>query len=428
LPKTPRINVEDLVGARGFGHIYKPKYTDKKTRERKESAFWWIEYSHEGKRHFVSSKSKNHADAVKLRNEIFKQLWGGRLPWLERREVTLENVLDAALTKARNKGRASVPAMELASARLLGNPSRLGTPKTERQRGIHRRIAGVRLGGTNTFRAGAVTDPVIDAYVAGRLAQKYKPATLNRDLAMLRRALRIAYRTRDEHGQRLIAVIPEIELLEEDNVREGFPTEAEYQAIRARLPPILQGLADFYRVTGYRKREPLRITIDMVDEREGVIMLSPRLAKSRQWRANWPYKKHPVLRAAIERQLELRGEIELARGIIISTLFFWEDGRPIKSFRSAWTKASAAAGYAHRLVHDFRRMAARDLAKSCRNRKVARRLLGAKTDSIFDRYNIVTEEDEGAAVEALADFHEAAETVRPRVEPLAKKKKGGGAV
>lgn len=424
MPKTPRINIEDLVGARGFGHIYKPKYTDRKTKERRESAFWWIEYSHEGKRHFVSSKSKNHADAVKLRNEIFKQLWGGRLPWIERREVTLEDVLDAALMKARNKGRASVPAMELATARLLGDSSRLGKPKTDRQRETHRRIAAVCLGSGKALRAGAATDPVIDAYVAGRLAQKYKAATVNRDLAMLRRALRIAYRTRDGHGQRLIAVIPEIELLEENNVREGFPTEAEYQAIRARLPPILHGLADFYRVTGYRKREPLRITVDMVDEREGVIMLSPRLAKSRQWRANWPYKRHPVLKAAIERQLELRGQIERERGIIISALFFWEDGRPIKSFRNAWEKAAAAAGYPHRLIHDFRRMAARDLAKSCNDRKVARRLLGAKTDSIFDRYNIVTEEDEGAAVEALADFHGSSEPGRPRVEPLARKTGG----
>lgn len=271
--------------------------------------------------------------------------------------------------------------------------------------------------------AAAINEPMIETYVSARKAQGYRPATINRDLAMLRRAMILAHRSRDEHGQPLVVTVPVIELLVEDNVREGFPEEGEFQAIRAHLPPILQGLADFYRLTGYRKREPLRITMDMVDQVAGVIRLSPKLAKSRQWRAAWFYRKHPRLAAAVQRQLELREQIQAERGIVIPTLFFWMDGRPIKSFRRAWKKAAAAAGYPNRLVHDFRRMAARDLRRSGVDPKTARRLIGAKTGSIFDRYDITTEEDEAQAVEALAQYHEATSGGVPKVVPL---KSGSG--
>ncbi len=55
---------------RGIGLVYRPKYRDKATGEPKESATWWIRYSHHGAKHRESSKSevrKDASDLLKLR-------------------------------------------------------------------------------------------------------------------------------------------------------------------------------------------------------------------------------------------------------------------------------------------------------------------------------------------------------------------------
>jgi integrase len=58
-----------------------------------------------------------------------------------------------------------------------------------------------------------------------------------------------------------------------------------------------------------------------------------------------------------------------------------------------WNLAREAAGAPGALVHDFRRTAARRYVRQRVNENTAMKLLGMKTRSIFDRYNIVTEED-----------------------------------
>jgi integrase len=81
-------------------------------------------------------------------------------------------------------------------------------------------------------------------------------------------------------------------------------------------------------------------------------------------------------------------------------VFTWENGRPVKDFRGAWDKMTAAAKVPV-LVHDFRRSAARNLLRAGVNRDVARRITGHKTDSMFSRYNIVAESDLAEAAEKI---------------------------
>ena len=69
------------------------------------------------------------------------------------------------------------------------------------------------------------------------------------------------------------------------------------------------------------------------------------------------------------------------------------NGKPISSFRDAWLKACEIAEVEGRFVHDLRRTAARRLVRSGVPECTAMALLGHKTRSIFDRYNITSESD-----------------------------------
>lgn len=74
-------------------------------------------------------------------------------------------------------------------------------------------------------------------------------------------------------------------------------------------------------------------------------------------------------------------------------LLFGADQRPKKSFRRAWRRACLAGGLPGRIPHDFRRTAVRNLERAAVPRSVAMELVGHKTESVYQRYDIVAERD-----------------------------------
>src|SRR5579871_3144361 len=98
-------------------------------------------------------------------------------------------------------------------------------------------------------RALSITPDRIAAYTAARLGRGVAPATVNRELAALRRMFSLAVKT----GQ--ILARPPITLLTEDNAREGFAEPAEFEAVAAHLPPAYADAARFAYLTGWRKTE-----------------------------------------------------------------------------------------------------------------------------------------------------------------------------
>ena len=69
-------------------------------------------------------------------------------------------------------------------------------------------------------------------------------------------------------------------------------------------------------------------------------------------------------------------------------------------------KPKPKVAYRGLIFHDLRRSAVRNLTRSGVSEKIARDITGHKTRSVFDRYNIVSENELTGAGRKLAAFQE----------------------
>jgi integrase len=238
------------------------------------------------------------------------------------------------------------------------------------------------------WRADTITTDAVRRYQLHRREQNAAAATINRELQALHRMLQLAF-TREQLAR--VPVFPT--RLIENPARQGFFEHEEYLKVRAELPPAFQDVLDFAYYSGWRRNEILFLTWEEVDLAGGVIRLSPDRSKTRAGRV---LPISPPLRQVLERRLKRRSASD--------PRVFCRDGVPVREWRYALRDACRKAKVPHRLLHDCRRTAARNLIRAGVPERVAMILTGHKTRSVFDRYNIVNERELLTAGERLADY------------------------
>lgn len=247
----------------------------------------------------------------------------------------------------------------------------------------------IRLHLTPAFggrRLSAIGVPDLRAFSVARLEAKAAPAEINRELAIVRRAFRLAIKAERYHGR-----VPNFPMLAEDNVRTGFFDQEMFTAVRAKLPAPLQPVVTFAYVMGWRvQSELLSLEWRQIDRKAHTIRLDAGATKNKRGRVV-NYSDNGDLLGLVS-DLWKQQETLKDKGTICPRVFH-RNGRRIKTFRRAWATACEDAGFPGRILHDLRRSAVRNLVRSGTPDTVAMKITGHQTRSVFDRYDISSEAD-----------------------------------
>ncbi|OFW10097.1 MAG: hypothetical protein A3G20_06285 [Acidobacteria bacterium RIFCSPLOWO2_12_FULL_59_11] len=357
---APVAQKKDKPRLKGFGSLYK------------RGNLWWIGYSVNGRWFRESSGSESDTVALNLLKKRWKEVGKGRFIGPSEDKVRMDDLFEAVRVDYRNNARRSTKDLE------------------GRIRNLEAAFAGMR--------AVDVAESLIERYKANRLSENIKkgkrkvcPATVNRELGVLRRAFRLAVR------QKRISAAPNITLFEENNARQGFVEPKEFEAIASNLPKHLQDFCRFAYATGWRKGELQTLRWADVNRDAQTIILRSEHSKN----------KEPRLLPLTGELGEIVARRWAARVIqnvdgttgLAEYVFHCGDGRPVGEFRKTWKAACKKAGKPGLLVHDLRRSAVRNFDRSGVSQTVAMKISGHKTDSVYRRYRIVSESDIREALE-----------------------------
>jgi integrase len=338
-----------------MGSIFRPTYRAA-DGTRRAAAVWWLKYRAQGRIIRESSGTENRKAAERTLRIKEGAAEEGR-PVIPRADkVTVGDLLDTLAAEYKSNGRrVDRLAVSLKHLRPVFDP----------RRALH------------------VSSADVIAYSATRQAAGAANASINRELAALKRAYRLALT-----GERLPRA-PHIPLLREDNVRQGFFERAAFEAVRSRLAPELRGLVTAAFITGWRVPSELQtLQWRQVDPKAGTVRLEPGTTKNRDGRT---FIMTSELREVLEAQRAETDRWQRARGRIIPWVFH-RHGKPIRDFRTAWRLACEQAGVPGRIPHDLRRTAVRNLERAGVSRSVAMKLVGHKTEAVYRRYSIADEQ------------------------------------
>ena len=356
-----------------------------RTFKRRGSTCWWISYYQRGKEIRESAANAVMEAAARKRRKFTEADARG----------AAEKLLEKRLREVANDRDGLKPFVGPQQDRLtvgnlldsLESDFKLRGRKSVKQTLDHLRIVRTYFG---DLRAVSVSAETVGRYIEKCMADGQKPATVNRRTTLLRQAFRLAVRRRQ------ISSAPEIPKLREDNARRGFFEKAEFDSVVNGLPKYLKGFARFAFLSGWRKSEIASLQWADVDMAGQVIRLRSEHSKNGQGRA-LVLAGH--LWDTIARQWAMREFRKRDKTSGISLYVFHRKGKPVGDIRKSWEPACKTAKVEGKLFHDLRRTAVRNMVRAGVPERVAMGVSGHKTRAVFDRYNIVSEDDLRQAME-----------------------------
>jgi site-specific recombinase XerD len=339
---------------KGSGSVFQRTYRDSKGKLRKTSN-WYIEFVAGNRTVRESTDFTKRTDAAEFLKKRIADAFGGKI--VLSRNVTFEDLRNLIVIDYQNNGRKSYA--ELKSTRLP-------------------RLDAV-FGGTKAID---ITTAAIERYKSLRLTDKAANATINRELASLKRMFRLGLR------QGMVATMPYISMLTEHNVRKGFFEPDQFRAILKHLAPEYHALFELAYITGWRIRSELltRQWRHVDFSSKGWLRLDPGEAKDAT--SGREFQFTTWMRDILTRQRKYVSQVEKRTGKVIPWVFCRADGGQIRDYNSDWRAACTLANI-QRIPHDFRRTAVRNLERAGVPRTTAMAMIGHKTESIYRRYSIV---------------------------------------
>ena len=397
LEQTEEAHREEAV--RGDGRIY----------QRPGSPFWWCAYYLRGKQYRESTEQIDPDKALRfLRNKLKEvhadQIGAKTFIGPQQQRATVDQLLDNLECDYKLRGKWSVK--------------------------VNSNVKPLREHFGN-WRAVDVTSGAVRAYIEQLRQDGYSAATCNRRTQLLGQAYKLAVRTMKLSAAPFIPRLSEV-----GNERQGFFETEHLDAVIKHLPEYLRDFVKCDFLIGWRKGA-LR-SLRWSDVSDGVIYLRAVNSKNRK-------------PESVPLEGELNEIIDRRRAAAVwqskdgeghfSEYVFHDHGRPIGDFRKAWASACCAAGvgklvcpkcradidadnkctecrgvwkreelkYNGAIFHDFRRTAARNLVRAGVPVPVAMKITGHRTDSMFRRYAIVSEEQKREALAKTQLYLAAAE-------------------
>ena len=341
---------------RGTGSVYRQK----------NSRFWWIRYSNNGRPVRESSGFTLKRRAEKLLLEKLAQVAAGTFVSPKDRRAEVRELVSDLIGWYRTVRNKPVFADDTQSRWALHLEPFFGNMRAEHL-------------GTDQVRT----------YRALRAEQKASPVTVNRELQVLRKAYRLAA----DSTPPKVRMVPRFEMARENNARKVFMDTRTVDALKQAASH--EGLwarcfVEMIFTLGWRKGEVINLTAGNIHLAENIVRIEDT--------KNGEPREAPLtqnLRLLLEPLVSCRTRDE--------RLF------PVKDPRYMWRRICKASGIkAGRtdgyIIHDSRRTTARTKRAAGVDQSVTMALMGWKGETMFRRYGIVNTADKLVALQLSEEW------------------------
>jgi integrase len=354
--------VQSLKGANTMNEHATPRPRGSGSIYQNGSAVWWVKFYVRG----IARRESSHSTDRKVAEKLLKRRLAEveTKTYIPRTNVKIDELIADLLAEYRQQRRKSIKTAEWRWKKHLEPFFR-------------------------NLSADDLNTDLVQRYCAKREEEKAAGASINRELAVLKRAFHLAMKRTPPK----VRSCPVISMYKESDPRTGFLEDAQYTSLAMECSKVglwLRALLTTAYSFAFRKGELLSMRVKQIDLATGTIRLEAGTTKNGEGRA-----------------VKMTREVAtLLTACVIGKkpddfVFTRQNGKPVEGFRKIWKAFCTRAGVPDLLFHDLRRSGVRNLRRLGVQESVAMRISGHKTRSVFERYNIVDEADLADAASRL---------------------------